>query len=476
MISLGSVHDLVGQPDVQELLAVHPNDAQADHIAAAIAEWPDWRVLVDPTASHPLLAAIRTAQLPRNPIDLHVRIPQSPFGMSPKKHHEVSRMTQYIADLVGDTTELIRIVDVGAGQGYLTRALHAHFSSLTADTHTLALDSDHVQTHGAHRRGGQSVPRLTHRTIHLDAPTLVQAIDEWIPTTTATTAPVPVILVALHACGTLTPDLFRAVFSLSPTTDGPSWYPAAVIAVGCCYNLMTPPLDFPLSSLLSTHPNPLLNPLPASAYQMAAQIPDHWHDSPANLARAELAIRKVVWRALLGRLYDRVLGAADEGEAVVAGEITETGSTPAMRRLGRLPDSAYDSWPAFLALAGKRVGVNFLSFSKSLSSPMLAPTSPPSSSSPASSSPFPSDPSTLPNDPPNLQLQSTLASLHVLRCLLGPVVESYIVLDRVQWIREELNRQLGLLKGYEIEAVNLFDQATGSGRNIALVLAPRRSP
>ncbi|KAF5382542.1 hypothetical protein D9615_002826 [Tricholomella constricta] len=414
---LSDIHDLLGQELVQQLLAVHPNDPQADDITG----WPHWRAILNAeTPAHPLLTAIRTNQLPRTPIALDVSISQSPFGMSPKKHHEVSRMTQFIADLAA-TRGLhdLRIVDVGAGQGYLTRALHAHFRS-----HTLALDNDHAQTHGAQARSGPRIPGLTHRTIHLTPATLVAAIDDWIPTTSPTTVPAPVLLVALHACGSLTPDLFRAVLGLSPTH---SWRPAAVVAVGCCYNLIEPSRDFPLSTYLRLHPLP--QPLPASAYQMAAQIPDHWHDSPAHLARAQLALRKVVWRALLGRLYACITHTEN---------VTDTGSTPTMRRLGRLHHSAYDSWPAFLAQAGKRVGVDFLSAS---------------------------------DHPPDPDLQARLESLHVLRCLLGPAVESYIVLDRVAWIREELAMSKAL-EGYSIDAVNLFDQATGSGRNIALILAP----
>ncbi|KAF8073658.1 methyltransferase domain-containing protein [Lyophyllum atratum] len=425
---LQPIHHVLAQPSIQHLLAVHPNDPSADRFDAPTP----WRTLLDDhhaeIPAQPLLASIRAAQLPRAPIALNVTIPQSQFGMSPKKHHEVSRMTQYVADLVRTRLPHIaprdlRIVDVGAGQGYLTRALQAHFQSPT-----LALDNDVAQTHGAVARDGPGITGIAHRTIHITPSTLVSAIDDWIPTTSPSSIHTPVLLVALHACGSLTPDLFRAVLSVPSTHP---WRPAAVVAVGCCYNLMQPPHDFPLSTHLLL--NPLPAPLPASAYQMATQIPDHWLDSPASLASAELAIRKVVYRALLGRLYTRIHAEVD---------VTETGSTPTMRRLGRLNDSAYASWATFLARAGERIGIDF--------------------------SPFTEDP-----DP---ELVTRLESLFVLRCLLGPVIESYIVLDRVAWIEEELRKrgeEAGDgLAGYGVEVVNLFDQATGSGRNMALVLAP----
>ncbi|KAG5639426.1 hypothetical protein H0H81_002294 [Sphagnurus paluster] len=122
---------------------------------------------------------------------------------------------------------------------------------------------------------------------------------------------------------------------------------------------------------------------------------------------------------------------------------TETGSTPTLRRLGRLPDA---DWSTFLARARERLAVD-----------------------------FPHDPCQ--REPPFTKLQVRLAALHVRRCLLGPVVESYIVLDRVQWIQEELKARReryggdDFLAACTIEVVNLFDQATGSGRNIPLVLA-----
>ncbi|KAG6831660.1 hypothetical protein H0H87_004610 [Tephrocybe sp. NHM501043] len=431
MALLGEIHDLLGEPSIQRVLQVHPNDPDAD---AAVSFPPA------------LLGAIQSCQLPRTPVRLGVSIAQDAFGMSPKKHHEVWRMTSYIASLglPADT----HIVDVGAGQGYLTRALHAHFG-----TAALALDSDQVQTHGSLARGAR-VSGIAHRTVHLTPASLLAAIDDWIP---PGPTPTPVLLVALHACGSLTPDLFRALLALPPKS---SWYPAAAVAVGCCYNLMSPPHDFPLS------PSPL-PPLPASAYQMAAQIPDTWFLSHEHTQRAALATKKVVWRAILGRLFDATIPSTEPA-------VTETGSTPAMRRLGRLPDAAYDSWDRFLSIASARIGVD-------LSSASLPPAPPPPTSTASLPIPhlYPAPDAAATADahnPPNIPLQAHLAALHTLRCLLGPVVESYIILDRVAWLRAQLAAHDGPLAGYTVEHVNLFDQATGSGRNIALVVRPGGTP
>jgi hypothetical protein len=123
-------------------------------------------------------------------------------------------------------------------------------------------------------------------------------------------------------------------------------------------------------------------------------------------------------------------------------------------RLGRLPDAAYADWPVFLAtvrassasrdegreMHGEAEGCQGFDLGK---------------------------------EEDRKTMESRLAVLHVLRCLLGPVVESLIILDRVQWLRERLSE--GVDGEMDVEIVNLFDQAAGSGRNVAVVVAPRRA-
>jgi hypothetical protein len=112
---------------------------------------------------------------------------------------------------------------------------------------------------------------ITHKTIHITPKTLLSSIDEWISSRTETYesqhldtrgqkveqagSPVPVLFVALHACGSLTPDIIRAFLSSyrevsSDGTGGKSkWVAAGLLVVGCCYNLMAPsgrPSNHPL--------------------------------------------------------------------------------------------------------------------------------------------------------------------------------------------------------------------------------------
>lgn len=86
------------------------------------------------------------------------------IGMSPKKSHEVSRMSSYIIELSVRISKLLgrnvkHIVDVGAGQGHLSRALHEiplmchnEVQVSSGPIHVLALDSSPSRVNGAKNR------------------------------------------------------------------------------------------------------------------------------------------------------------------------------------------------------------------------------------------------------------------------------------------------------------------------------------
>jgi hypothetical protein len=104
------------------------------------------------------------------------------------------------------------------------------------------------------------------------------------------------------------------------------------------------------------------------------------------------------------------------------------------RRLGKLNDKLYADWTTFLSCATEKIQVG----------PILSPSY------------------------DHLQtLERRLSALHVLRCLLGPCVESLVIWDRYLWAKEIVN------DGLKVELVNLFDQNQGSGRNTAIVLKPK---
>ncbi len=92
---------------------------------------------------------------------------------------------------------------------------------------------------------------LTYVTTSIDSDSLVSSTKAWLEDTPPsnadpvhTPAPVtPVLFVALHACGSLTPDILRAFASArkptsSVTSTPATWMPQGAIIVGCCYNMM----------------------------------------------------------------------------------------------------------------------------------------------------------------------------------------------------------------------------------------------
>jgi hypothetical protein len=295
-----------------------------------------------------------------------------------------------------------------------------------------------------------------------------------------------------------------------------------------------PLADFPLSIAYRTHATP--PDLPPAAFHLAAQIPSTWVTDPASSADASpsgtpnglhlhpsaaLAIRKVVWRALLERALQNaaptpassLLTISDTSDHLPANKhksatvpahwprrpeqwapsdgalqahttdptpttdsaaidaanahltpASGIGMTPALRRLGRLRDAAYaDSWGAFLALAAERMGVVFPEERVE------------DDSAAGDDDADDEDQAILGALPHALRPQArALAALHVLRCVVGVLVESAVLRDRAAWISEELGLEDGCGGPdgpMKVALVNLFDQATGSGRNCARACA-----
>lgn len=138
--------------------------------------------------------------------------------------------------------------------------------------------------------------------------------------------------------------------------------------------------------------------LTANHRQLAAQVPAHWGRTAIAFNDAKLAIRKVAWRALLEGILTRK-------EAVPKKSI-EQGAAPidakAAKRLGRLNDAVYKDWGTFLSEAEKRLGVELGAIQR------------------------------------DVVTESRLEVFHFLRCILGPVIESALLLDRQVWLQGEL--------------------------------------
>ncbi|KAL8283334.1 hypothetical protein RQP46_005744 [Phenoliferia psychrophenolica] len=131
---------------------------------------------------------------------------------------------------------------------------------------------------------------LTHRISSLDADGIEDVLKTWSPEGGA-------MLVALHACGDLTVDSLKA-FTRNSDGDSSDFLKRKMVAVGCCYNLMTPEL-FPLSEHLATLPTPPLV-LTRDHLLLTAQTPQTWHLSPASTSSLASSITKLAHRSRLG--------------------------------------------------------------------------------------------------------------------------------------------------------------------------------
>lgn len=134
--------------------------------------------------------------------------------------------------------------------------------------------------------------------------------------------------------------------------------------------------------------------------QLAAQVPFQWRRTRDAAAGAELAIRKVAYRALLERVLDRADGRG--------------------ARLGRLNDATYVDWTMFLGRAREKLCLDEAALGAVADL--------------------------------DRTLEQRVRVFHVLRCILGPTVESLILLDRLVWMQEALEVSFPLSGGiYEAD-------------------------
>ncbi|KAJ1303317.1 hypothetical protein OPQ81_011514 [Rhizoctonia solani] len=319
------------------------------------------------------IAQLRLPRAPEGILDISGFHDHRNTGMSPKKAHEVHQLSNLIDKIyntsINDSNRLI--VDVGAGQGYLSHRLAEH-----SGTHVLALDGDEGQTEGATLRGkglshaerqrarnrggspthdgeaNHQAPPVTHQTLFITSDSLLHAVDEWIGDLDFVrgTLPPPVLITGLHACGSLTPAVLRCFTDLCTRVgqEGHAkrkWSPVALALVGCCYNLMRNADDFPLSETTTrAHPRVSLH-LTQNHLQLAAQCPAQWSRSENEIQRASLARRKIVWRAMLAKSIHH------------SSHTTSLPSKKPPNRLGRLSDRVYANWESFVRTACEKMGL-----------------------------------------------------------------------------------------------------------------------
>ncbi|KAI9334879.1 methyltransferase domain-containing protein [Obelidium mucronatum] len=284
------------------LSSVHAYDALHEDFYNTV--WPiEWKTLADedlfdseqlidlvkdgivqdswPDSLKDYIHQCNTLKLPRNVnlsdfgtilLDIDTSVDQSATtssGMNRKKLHEVERFSRVIIDYVSKAgiSETATIVDVGAGQGYLTHRLSTEYPCV-------AVDFDQIQTVGSVSRGNNikkgyvkdirgkkhegpqqqlnNVERkpVVYKTILINAEKLQALVHELEQEDSGR----DFVLVGLHACGDLSATAMLQTFEKCASVK-------LMAVVPCCFNLLTEPEHphevcsshgFPMSSRIQT--------------------------------------------------------------------------------------------------------------------------------------------------------------------------------------------------------------------------------
>ncbi|CAA6668561.1 unnamed protein product [Spirodela intermedia] len=156
-------------------------------------------------------------------------------GMNQKKKHEVeilSAVVSVVASFVGAAT----VIDVGAGQGYLSQVLsflyHLSVIALDASPHhasVTSLRAERIKKHFTVKsRKSQNGTKLLHGPT-----TITSVLESMIESSSCDNehAGSPLVLAGLHACGDLSVNMLRTFIECEQVK--------AIVCISCCYNLLS---------------------------------------------------------------------------------------------------------------------------------------------------------------------------------------------------------------------------------------------
>ncbi|KAI7900480.1 methyltransferase domain-containing protein [Cokeromyces recurvatus] len=336
-------------------------------------------------------------------------------GMSDKKIHEVQLMSQLIKN-VADEKGITSVIDLGSGQGYLSRALAFDYGM-----EVLAVDMSEIQTQGALRfdkkamkaqrsygdDGKKNSPNLKHVTEKITPENISQVLTKWSPNSSKDKC---WLVTGLHTCGDLSPLIFN-LFAKSKEVS-------CVVNVGCCYNALTS-TGFPMSNFLKKK-NDLFE-LSSTARVLSCHSPSRWIDEGEQCIKA---FDNYYFRALLQ-------------EILVEKGLSDIHDPP---RLGRIKQNK--DFVSFVAASLKRLKLPKDTISAEEAEMQYL-------------------------ESKKNQVDKQFVALWTLRGLLAPIIESIILMDRWLYLNESLqNASNDGLKG--VWMYPLFD-LSASPRNVVYV-------
>ncbi|KAI9488371.1 methyltransferase domain-containing protein [Zychaea mexicana] len=330
-----------------------------------------------------------------------------------------------VVQRVASRRELGSIMDLGAGQGYLSRTL-----AFQHKLHVLAVDGSEVQTCGAKwfdQRALRSRPsdgELNHVTDMVTPENVSTLLARW----SKQQEDEKWLVCGLHACGDLSSLMLRLFIKSNAITS--------LVNVGCCYHFLTEehqprnnespsssiPAGFPLSGFVKDQLDYRMGSI---AHMLACQTPSRWSDKQEETLKS---FEHHFFRALLQYI-------------MVEKGLAHVDKPPIIGRLNKKKD--FVSFPVYVQAALKRLQMPQDAISIEEAEAYYA------------------------EFKTTRQMDKQIAILWTVRALLAPLLESIVLADRWLYLKE----QLADIPDSETKGVwmwPLFDPIT-SPRNMVIV-------
>ncbi|KAJ0748507.1 putative Methyltransferase domain-containing protein [Helianthus annuus] len=280
-----------------------------------------------PSSLKKFIATLSSLAFPREQADLKKLLPNMQVallnnvitqGMNPKKRHEIEALAAVVGSVARDV-ETNTIIDLGAGQGYLSQVLSFEYQlsviAIDASSHHGRVTHERAERIKKHYEAklrksslggkGVTIPRtVTCRVLSSDMlTTLLNSKDgDERGQNQSINDTCPLLLTGLHACGDLSVTMLRAFLESKEVK--------AVVSIGCCYNLLSEEEDnalcgFPISrGVKSTGVH-----LGRNSRDLACQSADRWKvmEKDASLHNFELHAFRAAFQLLLSRYFPETL-------------------------------------------------------------------------------------------------------------------------------------------------------------------------
>ncbi|KAK9080727.1 hypothetical protein SSX86_000485 [Deinandra increscens subsp. villosa] len=280
-----------------------------------------------PCSLKKFITTLSSLAFPRDQADLKKQLPNMQLallnnvitqGMNQKKRHEIEALAAVVSSVARDV-ETNTVIDLGAGQGYLSQVLSFEYElsviAIDASSHHGRITHERAERIKKHYEAkirksslggkGVTIPEtVTCRVLSSDMiKTLLNSKDaeEHCHNQSANNT-CPLLLTGLHACGDLSVTMLRAFLEIKEVK--------AVVSIGCCYNLLSEEEDnalcgFPISrGVKSTGLH-----LGRNSRDLACQSADRWKvmEKDASLHNFELHAFRAAFQMLLSRYFPESL-------------------------------------------------------------------------------------------------------------------------------------------------------------------------